>query len=81
MSGDETNELRKTFLKWSGLPLRIPDEMANAEGCEIFAGIPRSETIDGATAFISPNAPADSLRLGFGDIDGVREMSRGQREQ
>ena len=40
MGGNEANELRKTFIERAALTLWVPDEVADAEGSEVFARVP-----------------------------------------
>lgn len=69
MSGNEVDKFRKAFIKGTALVLRIPNEMADTERSEVFAGIPRSQSENCSAALILPNAFSDPLRFGLGKID------------
>ena len=71
MIRDKADELWKTFLERTTLPLWIPDKMANAERCEIFALVPRSEAGYSSIAFVLPDSFSDSQGV------SVRESCRG----
>ena len=75
MTRDKTDELGKTFLERTALPPWIPDEMTNAQRCEIFAFIPGSQPGNSSIAFVLPDF--------FRNPQGVamREIDRGNRSQ
>ena len=78
MGGNEANELRKTFIERAALTFWVPDEVADAEGSEVFAHVPGGQPGDCATAFILPNPFTDSLGIGRGNIDGGVQRNIGQ---
>jgi hypothetical protein len=75
MTRDKTDELGETFLELTALPPWIPDEMTNAQRCEIFAFIPGSQPGNSSIAFVLPDF--------FRNPQGVtmRETDRGNRLQ
>ena len=58
--GDEAGE---TFFEGAAAAGGIPDEVADTEGGKIFTGVPTGEAIDGAGAFVLPDAFADAVEL------------------
>ena len=40
MGGNKANKLRKTLIEGAALAFRVPDEVADAEGSEVFAPVP-----------------------------------------
>jgi hypothetical protein len=50
--------------------------MADAEGREIFAFVPRREAIAGAGAFVAPDFFSDAVGFGVGDFDFAGETGR-----
>ena len=66
---NEADEFGEAFLERSALISRVPDKMPDAEGGEIFTGIPRCQAGYGATAFVFPNASANPISFGGGNRD------------
>ena len=62
-------ERGEAFFERAALALRIPDEVADAEGREVFAFVPRGEAVAGAGAFVAPDFLADAVGFGVGDLD------------
>ena len=86
MIRDKADELWKTFLERTTLPLWIPDKMANAERCEIFALVPRSEAGDSSIAFVLPDFFPDSERVSVrercrGNCLGLKENARNKKKR
>ena len=74
-SGDVTlasksDEFWKAFFKRPAHAFGIPNEMTDAKGGEIFAGVPGGQTGDAAIAFILPDLLSDSDRV------SIRNMYR-----
>lgn len=67
--GDEAGE---TFFEGAAAAGGIPDEVADAEGGEVFTGVPTGEAIDGSGAFVLPDAFADAVELSGGEGGGGR---------
>ena len=65
-----SEKFRKTFIERSAHALGIPDEMSDAKGCEIFAGVPSREPGDATVTFILPDPFSDSKRVGIGNMNG-----------
>ena len=53
------HEARKTLLERAGTSSRVPDEVADSERSEIFAGVPGGQACDGPTGLIFPNFVSD----------------------
>ena len=64
------NEAGEAFLEGAAAASGIPDEVADAEGGEVFTGVPTGEAIDGAGAFVLPDAFADAVELSGGEGGG-----------
>ena len=74
------DQRRKAFLERPPPPRHVPDEMSDAERRKILASIPRSQTLDGASALVLPDLAPDHLHvrvvhahrspLGFGRLEG-----------
>ena len=71
----------KTFLEWSAHALGIPDEMSDAKGCEIFAGVPSRQARDAAVTFVLPDPFSDSKRVGIGNMNGRGGPARLDQEE
>lgn len=57
------DEAREAFFKGTAAAGRVPNEMADAERGEVFTCIPTGQAIDGAGAFVLPDAFADAVEL------------------
>ena len=60
----------KTFLKRPAHALGIPNEVSDAKGREIFAGVPSRQAGDAAVTFVLPDPFSDSKRVGIGNMNG-----------
>jgi hypothetical protein len=69
-TGNETDQLGKTFLKWATLTLRVPNEVTDSQRSEVFSFVPRGQTGHGAVAFILPDFLADPKGFGVRQRDG-----------
>jgi hypothetical protein len=64
MPGEVLDQAGEAFLEGAAATGGIPDEVADAEGGEVFTGVPAGEALDGAATFILPDALADAVELG-----------------
>lgn len=80
----EGEKFWKAFFERPAHALRIPNEMSDAKGSEIFTGIPGGEAGDAAIALVLPDTFSDPERVGFGNLNGrgrVGEIGRQKRQQ
>lgn len=81
VAAEEFDELGEALFEWTFNAFRVPNEVADAEGGEVFTGIPRSEAVASASALVLPDAAPDLLQLSVGQRVGSRGGERGEEDE
>ena len=81
-NGDTTivrklKKIGKAFFKRTAHALRIPNEMPDSKGSEIFAGVPGSKSFHCAVTFVLPDLVADAHGVPVGNLDRGRSSDDG----
>jgi hypothetical protein len=71
---EELEEGGETFLEGAAFSGGVPDEVADTEGGEVFAGVPGGESLDFAIGLVLPDAATD-----LGEVLGGERGERGER--
>ena len=78
---DKTHERRETFLERATGALWVPNEVADPEGGEVLALIPRRKAGQGSVAFILPDLISNPPRVGRREIDCGQGGDRWSQEK
>ena len=76
----EVDVERKAFLEMTAHTFRVPNEMADAEGGEVLAGIPGSQPRNSTGTFVFPNPAADAHRFRAGKGDRFRLAEKNEKD-